>query len=65
MQLEIQDLRKGPKTVEIEGTVLDMLKAIGEGDQTVLVSVNGKIVTSDHKLDKGDRVTVIPVVSGG
>lgn len=46
-------------------TVKDVLKQLNVNSQTVLVAVEGELVTEDFHLKDGDVVTLIDVVSGG
>jgi sulfur carrier protein ThiS len=46
-------------------TVRDVLKQLNVNPQTVLVAVEGELVTEDHILKNGDTVTLIDVISGG
>lgn len=46
-------------------TVKDVLKKLNINTQTVLITVEGELVTEDHQLKDGDVVTLIDVVSGG
>lgn len=43
----------------------DALKKLGIDPESVLVTVNGKLVTDDTILREGDRVKLVAVVSGG
>ena len=46
-------------------TARDALKKIGLDPESVLVVVNGKLVTDDVVLREGDEVKLVAVVSGG
>jgi thiamine biosynthesis protein ThiS len=46
-------------------TARDALKKIGVDPESVLVTVNGKLVTDDIVLRAGDQVKLVAVVSGG
>ncbi len=46
-------------------TVLELLRKINMNPETVIVSVNGKIVPEQTKLKASDKVEVLRVVSGG
>jgi len=46
-------------------TVADLLRECDVNRETVLVEVNGSLVTSDRQLRDDDRVSFIPVFSGG
>ena len=58
-------MREGRKTVECKPVVSELIKAMGETEETVIVAINGKIVTSDVKIKPKDNIKIIPVVSGG
>ncbi|MEW5720826.1 MAG: MoaD/ThiS family protein [Chloroflexota bacterium] len=46
-------------------TARDAIKKIGLDPESVLVVVNGKLMTDDVVLREGDEVKLIAVVSGG
>ncbi len=46
-------------------TARDAMKKIGVDPESVLVVVNGKLVTDDTLLREGDQVKLVAVVSGG
>lgn len=46
-------------------TARDALKKVGIDPESVLVVVNGKLVTDDQVLREGDQVKLVAVVSGG
>ena len=46
-------------------TARDAIKKIGLDPESVLVVVNGKLVTDDVVLREGDEVKLVAVVSGG
>lgn len=46
-------------------TARDALKKIGIDPESVLISVNGKLVTDDVVLREGDAVKLVAVISGG
>jgi sulfur carrier protein len=46
-------------------TARDAIKKIGLDPESVLVVVNGKLVTDDVVLREGDEVQLVAVVSGG
>lgn len=62
--MNVKHLRKG-KLDSNASTVKELLEETNESEETVVVSVNGQIVVSDFKLNQGDEVKMIPVVSGG
>lgn len=46
-------------------TARDALKKIGIDPESVLITVNGKLVTDDVILRQGDVVKLVAVISGG
>ena len=46
-------------------TARDALKKISIDPESVLISVNGKLVTDDYVLREGDTVKLVAVISGG
>jgi thiamine biosynthesis protein ThiS len=46
-------------------TARDALKKISIDPESVLVTVNGKLMTDDVVLREGDQVKLVAVVSGG
>mgnify|MGYP000002788134 FL=1 len=46
-------------------TARDALKKINIDPESVLISVNGKLVTDDYTLREGDVVKLVAVISGG
>jgi sulfur carrier protein len=46
-------------------TARDALKKINIDPESVLISVNGKLVTDDFVLRAGDVVKLVAVISGG
>lgn len=49
--------------------LLDALRALGEGlaqiPETAAVVVNQRVVRSDHPIQEGDEVALLPPVAGG
>ncbi len=62
MQIEFRDQKW-----EIKGgiTARDAIKKTGLDPESVLVTVNGKLVTDDVILKDQDEVKLVAVVSGG
>lgn len=46
-------------------TARDALKKISIDPESVLITVNGKLVTDDVVLREGDAVKLVAVISGG
>ena len=55
------------KTWEVKGgtTARDTIKKIGLDPESVLVVVNGTLVTDDFILKEADQIKLIAVISGG
>jgi thiamine biosynthesis protein ThiS len=64
MQLFIQKDR-ARIMLKYSGTVKELLERINVNPETVMVSVNGKLVAADAKVEDTDKVEVLQVVSGG
>jgi len=45
--------------------ITDLLKLLGQNRETVVVRVNGKIITEEEGLAGGDLVEILPIVTGG
>lgn len=62
MKIEFRD-----KAWEVKGgtTARDAIKKIGLDPESVLVVVNGSLVTDDFLLKDADQVKLVAVVSGG
>ncbi|MEW6062763.1 MAG: MoaD/ThiS family protein [Nanoarchaeota archaeon] len=46
-------------------SIRELLEKLNLNPTTVLVSINGEIVTEDKKLNRNDKITVHSVISGG
>ena len=46
-------------------TVADVLRGVGFNTESAIARVNGRVALEDDRVDNGDFVEVIPVVSGG
>lgn len=57
----------GTRAVSLpEGSsILELLQRLGQNPQVVAVKLNGRVVPEQEKLVDGDRVELIPVVTGG
>ncbi|MFH1917148.1 MAG: MoaD/ThiS family protein [Nanoarchaeota archaeon] len=53
------------KEVKCDGLVRDLLKMLEVNPETVLIVRNGAVVTEEDKLDEGDEIKLLSVVSGG
>lgn len=51
--------------VKENSTARDALKKINIDPESVLITVNGKLVTDDIVLRDGDTVKLVAVISGG
>jgi sulfur carrier protein len=60
-------LRNPKREVDIAGPigVVDLLHQLGYLRETVLVIVDGTLVTGDSTIEEGSEVEIRPVVSGG
>lgn len=68
IEVEVRDVRDqslGSFTVSSGTDIGDLLGELDFNLETVVVKRNGKIVTEEEKLESGDEVVIIPVVSGG
>lgn len=56
-----------PKEYELppSARIIDLLEKTEFNTETVVVKRNGKIVVEEEKLEDGDELELIPVVSGG
>ena len=46
-------------------TVADVLREIGFNTESAIAKVNGRVALEEERINDGDYVEVIPVVSGG
>jgi len=46
-------------------TVQELLKKLNINPTTVIVSRNGSLLIESQKLEKEDKIEILPVVSGG
>ncbi len=51
--------------VKENSTARDALKKLGIDPESVLITINGKLVTDDIVLREGDEVKLVAVISGG
>ncbi len=61
----VRHVKKGEKDLPEMSSVLDVLSAFNENIETAFVIINGQPATSDKRIKQGDKVLVIPAVSGG
>ncbi|MBP8625850.1 MAG: MoaD/ThiS family protein [Syntrophorhabdales bacterium] len=61
------DVELDGKIMKVENapTVLRLLKKLSINKEIYLVIVNDRLVTEDHRLNSGDSVKLVKVVSGG
>lgn len=59
--------QKSPRRLKVatRTTIADLLKKLDQNRETVVVSLNGKIVPEEERLAAGDLVEILPVVTGG
>lgn len=53
------------KTLEIKGTVKDLLEKLKINETTVIVARDDKVLLSSEKLKENDSLKILSVVSGG
>ena len=59
-------LEKEEKTIKIdELSVKEILKKLKINPTTVIIAKNSELITEDAKLSKEDKISIIPVISGG
>jgi len=59
-------LEKEDKTVEVnELIVSEILKSLKINPTTVIITKNDELILEESKLSKEDKITIIPVISGG
>lgn len=63
--MEIYIEREDKKIKKEAKDVKDLLNKLKINSTTVIVSVNDELVVEDYKLNKKDKVKIIPVISGG
>ena len=57
--------RKEELLIEGPKDVMRILKELAVLEDTVLVIKNGSLITKDTVVDDGERIEILPVVSGG
>ncbi len=66
--MTVKEARSDDQTIHdlsSEMQILKLLKKIDFNPEEVVVKRNGKIVPEEEKLEEGDEIEVVPVVSGG
>ena len=55
------------KEIDIPGPkrVMDLIAEVGARPSTVIVTQGKKLLTKDHKVEDGETINIISVVSGG
>lgn len=61
----MEEDRTETRSLSPESSIIDLLEELNRNPESVVVKRNGKIVTEEEKVEEGDEVTIIPVVSGG
>jgi len=58
---------ESPQNVALQGgmTLEDLISSLELPEEPEVVMVNGGYVTRDYRLRDGDRVTIMPFLSGG
>ena len=46
-------------------TIADILREVGFNTESAIAKLNGRVALEDERVNDGDYVEVIPVVSGG
>lgn len=52
-------------SVPSDSKIIDLLEKLEQQPEVIVVKRNGKIISEHEKLKDGDKLTIIPVVSGG
>jgi|TARA_B100001971_G_C18078322_1_gene476885 sulfur carrier protein ThiS len=59
-------LEKENKTIETKNLVVrDILKELNINPTTIIITKNNELILETTKLQKQDKITVLPVISGG
>ena len=67
-KVDVEQVGEGEsRSLELDGgtSIKDLLDDIGKNSEEVVVKRNEKIVSEEEKVEKGDNIIVIPIVSGG
>lgn len=66
MRVRVRILGREEREVEIRGArIKDLLEQLSINRETVVVKVNERICPEGEQLSEGDRVLIIPIVTGG
>jgi len=60
-------LQKEGKTIEVkhDGSALSLLQTLGINPETVLIVMDGELITEEETVDGAKRIELLSVVSGG
>ena len=59
-------LEKENKTIKTKNLVVrDILKELNINPTTIIITKNNELILETTKLQKQDKITVLPVISGG
>lgn len=66
MKVRVRVLGGEEREVTVAGrTVADLLRTLGYASSEYVVAREGTILTEDEEIREGDRLVLIPVISGG
>ncbi len=68
MEIEVEEVGRDSEdilTLEESSKIIDLLDKLDRNPETLVVKRNEKIVSEEEKLEDGDSVIIVPVVSGG
>lgn len=59
-------LERENKTVRVKKIIVkEILKELKINPTTVIIIKNNELITEDAKLSEGDKIKILPVISGG
>lgn len=64
MQVYIER-EKRTESLDFSGKARDLLTKLEINPETIVITRNGNLITEDDKVEKGDEIKIISVVSGG
>ncbi len=64
MQVHIER-EKRTEEIKFSGTVTELLKKIKVNPETVLVTRNGELLTTEELVSDKDKINILSVISGG